>query len=84
MRVILVDAPNPRHHGHKIRAVESRPPDWYMRHCYSKKGRKTFKRKKFIDALDNIAKGKHQVRVYERIALEAIALERRDPEAFYF
>jgi hypothetical protein len=31
--VVLVDAPEPRHAGHKIRVAESTSPAWYSRLC---------------------------------------------------
>lgn len=55
MLVVLLPAPDPRHAGHMIRAVISRPPDWYMEHFYDRRGRKTFKRHRFIRALERVA-----------------------------
>src|SRR3989344_5340758 len=29
LRIILIPAPNPQHYNHKIRAVDTRNPEWY-------------------------------------------------------
>ena len=69
MKVVLVPAPEPRHGlhiegrgGHMIRAVESRPPKWYLEIAaswgYDKKGRGRIERKKFVRALERIKDGK--------------------------
>lgn len=83
MRVILIPAPDPQHSGHKIRVVESRPPAWYFRTCYSIKGRKTFKRHRFVTALSRIKRGYFNDCTYEQIAMEAIKTALIDPEDFF-
>lgn len=55
MQVVLMPAPDPQHVGHMIRVVVSRPPDWYMDRFYRGKGRKTFKRHRFLDALKRVS-----------------------------
>lgn len=72
MSVVLVPAPEQRHSGHMVRVVESRPPEWYM-DLYQIKGRKTFKRHRFMDALGRIKKGIFKLAwPYDVIALEYI------------
>lgn len=83
MKVIIVPAPEPKHSGHKIRVVESRPPSWYMEKCYSTKGRKTFKRHRFIDALKNISKGTGFDSEYGKLAVTVCEHALTDPEDFY-
>lgn len=68
MRVALLPAPEPRFEGHKIRGVISRPPEWYME-IYSELGRKTFKRHRFLSALERIRAGKVSNTTYQRLAL---------------
>jgi hypothetical protein len=55
MLVVLLPAPEPMHAGHMVRRVISRPPDWYMEHFYHRRGRKTFKRHRFLAALERVA-----------------------------
>jgi len=69
MLVGLMLAPDPRHSGHMIRVVFSRPPAWYME-IYGRRGRKTFKRHRFMAALERVARGlpargSYQVEVLE-------------------
>jgi|GEM_PF-4730728 len=71
MRVILKPAPEPRFEGHKVRAVDSRPPEWYME-IYGQVGRKTFKRHRFLAALERIKKGDTRPTAYTLAALKAI------------
>lgn len=54
MIVVLMPAPEPRHSGHMVRRVISRPPSWYMDRFYRGRGRKTFKRKRFLRALQRV------------------------------
>lgn len=83
MRVILIPAPDPRHSGHKIRVVESRPPRWYMEFVYPELGRKTFKRHRFIEACKRVAKGNVFGTIYEKLALKIIEMrEQGDEEGF--
>ncbi len=56
MLVVLLPAPDPRHVGHMIRVVVSRPPGWYMARWYAGRGRKTFKRHRFLAALQRVAR----------------------------
>ncbi len=58
MLVVLLPAPDPQHTGHCIRAVISRPPGWYMDRFYHSRGRKTFKRQRFLRALQRVVEGK--------------------------
>ncbi len=55
MLVILMPAPEQMHAGHMVRRVISRPPGWYMEHFYHRRGRKTFKRHRFLAALERVA-----------------------------
>ncbi len=57
MLVVLMPAPDSRHVGHMIRVVVSRPPEWYMDRWYAQRGRKTFKRHRFLAALERVARG---------------------------
>ena len=54
LTVILVPAPDPRHSGHMIRAVESENPSWY-RDLYHAAAH--FRRDRSMAALDRIRKG---------------------------
>ncbi len=65
MQVVLMPAPEPKHEGHCVRVVISRPPDWYMRNFYSKRGRKTMKRARLIQALKRIVAKKPIVGRYQ-------------------
>lgn len=75
MRVILVPAPEARFDGHKVRAVESRPPEWYMQ-AYSRLGRKTFKRHRFLRALERIRRRDFRPSRYTKIAIEVMETAR--------
>ncbi len=55
MVVVLMPALDPMHVGHMVRRVISRPPGWYMEHFYHRRGRKTFKRHRFLAALERVA-----------------------------
>jgi hypothetical protein len=68
MQVILIPAPEPRHAMHKVRAVVSRPPDWYMEIYRVNGGRKSFKRWRFIRALKNPFGSSR----YQQLVLETI------------
>ncbi len=52
LKVVLVEAPEPKFDGHKIRIVESRNPEWYSKlyHSYS-----SFRRDRSLRALERIA-----------------------------
>lgn len=75
MRVILVPAPEARFDGHKVRAVESRPPEWYML-AYERLGRKTFKRHRFVQALERIRRRDFRLSRYTQIAIEVMETAR--------
>jgi hypothetical protein len=68
--VILVDAPDQRHYGHKIRmAVNHNPPWWsemYMNHPIK------LDRKCFLDALKKVYEGKDEDFKYHLMAREKI------------
>jgi hypothetical protein len=66
MQVVLMPAPDPQHVGHMIRVVISRPPDWYMERFYSGRGRKTFKRHRFVRALQRVAEGRPIAGAYQK------------------
>ncbi len=54
LKVVLIDAPDPRFPGHKVRAVDDCNPDWYRR-LYRE--RPHFRRDRSIDALTRIRDG---------------------------
>lgn len=54
MLVVLLPAPEVRHVGHMVRAVISRPPDWYMQRFYR---RGKCQRHRFMRALQRVAEG---------------------------
>lgn len=66
LRVCLIPAPDPKHSGHCVRAVESENPRWYQNFCslYGsnrkatyKKWRTRIKRQATINALEKITGG---------------------------
>lgn len=65
LEVCLIPAPEPRHHGHFIRACSEANADWYRRFCkkylssrkdQNRKGRTLIKRQCTIEALEVIIK----------------------------
>lgn len=70
--VVLVDAPEPRHSGHKIRVCETSSPAWYSQLCAehtSRRGRmkrpRTYiKRGEVVRTLRRIVDGKRAAGVY--------------------
>lgn len=74
LEVCLVEAPERRHAGHKIRVVCNSNPVWYRRLCAqyvsNRKGRKTrtkIKRASTIEALNRIASGTARTEYDRRI-----------------
>lgn len=65
LEVVLIPAPEQRHSGHCVRAVQEANPEWYQKFCEiypsNRKGRKIrtkIKRRETIKALEFISKGK--------------------------
>jgi len=87
MRVVLVPAPDPRHSGHKIRVVESRPPKWYLdiaaRWGYWRRGQGRFERRKLMRAINRIREGVYYGGPYEEAILETVKHAQRDPEEIF-
>jgi hypothetical protein len=87
MKVVLVDAPDQRHQGHRIRVVESRPPKWYLEISkgwgYSKRGQGLFHRNRFVPALERILDGKHRHTAYEKAAMTVIEHAIENPEEVF-
>lgn len=80
-RIILVPAPEPHFEGHKIRAVESRNPDWYIeygRDFWPGPRRFTLKRCRVIKALERVVKGRVRGNGYERDILICLKQSRLD------
>lgn len=63
--VVLIPAPDPRHDGQMIRAVQNANPGWYQAFCARFetprpiKMRTIIKRRATINALERIAAGQH-------------------------
>lgn len=67
LEVVLVPAPDPKHHCHYIRVVENRPPVWFSEfaHHYMRSSKRAprprpnfIKRRETMRALESIAAGK--------------------------
>lgn len=87
MKVILMDAPEKKHEGHKIRVVESRPPTWYLNLCerwgYRSGGRGYFIRYRFINAMNRARDGVFTGGSYMEALLETVKAAQRDPEEIF-
>ena len=64
LSVVLVPAPDPRHHSHKIRVAASHNPTWYSDLYWSYNH---FRRDKSIKALNRIINEKDEFQVYDNI-----------------
>lgn len=51
LEVVLIPAQNPKHHSHKVRAVQNQNPDWYRDLYHSTRH---FRRGRSINALERI------------------------------
>ena len=61
LKVILIPAPDPKHYGHKIRAVENTNPEWY-RELYQH--HKHFRRDRSLNSLQRIRIKKDYAAIY--------------------
>lgn len=98
LRVILIPAPDPHFEGHKIRVVESHPPEWYREvyHEYSfeaeyrckETGRKRkylssrISRKKSLDSLKRISKMRDKPNIFYDTLYREIILRETEKGKF--
>lgn len=82
LKIILIDAPWPRFRGHRVRAVESTNPAWYMR-LYWSRARHSIHRANVERALVRLAEGRARGTAYEVRLLGVIEDEFGTEEAVW-
>ena len=64
LKICLIDAPEPKHTGHKVRVAFTQNPEWYRQLCLNHPAKSRTHKRKF----DTAVKRQHIIRLLSRLA----------------